>query len=203
MGIKMRLSLVFILLLFAHTASASIGQVEAYLTSLQTMTADFEQISPDGTRSSGKFFLKRPKKMRWQYNPPTPVLMVTRGDYLTYYDYELGQVSDVPIELLSILSDQRVNFAASGIVVTEHYAQNGYITVTLQRQDKPEEGALSLIIRQYPMVLSHFIFTDATGQVTQTSLSNMVTNMALEDAVFDFKDPRIGGTNKKYDRLQP
>lgn len=185
---------------WAFGAQASVEAVEHYLSQLKTMTADFKQLSPDGSISTGKFQLKRPKKMRWQYNPPTPILMVTRDDYLTYYDYELNQVSDIPLDdtLLGILSRQNIDFENSNITVAEHYEENGFITVTLMQKDAPENGSLGLVFRQNPMQLQHLMVTDATQQVTQISLSNIVQNKKLEDKVFQFKDPRIGGRRKKF-----
>src|SRR5690554_6741794 len=58
--------------------AALLDRVAAYLTDLTTIVADFTQVAPDGSLSTGKFYLKRPNKMRWQYDPPTPVLMLTR-----------------------------------------------------------------------------------------------------------------------------
>jgi len=199
----MRLSLFLLISLFAFSAQASIGAVEKYLTELKTMAADFKQLAPDGTISTGKFQLKRPKKMRWQYNPPTPILMVTRGNYLTYYDYELNQVSDIPLDntLLGILSRQDIDFENSNIVVSEHYDEKGFITVTLEQKDAPEQGSLGMVFKKNPMQLTHLVVTDATQLVTQITLNNIEEGVTLEDAVFKFKDPRIGGKNKKSKRF--
>ncbi len=199
----MRLSVFLLISCFAFQAQASIQAVEAYLTELKTMVADFKQLAPDGTISTGKFQLKRPKKMRWQYNPPTPILMVTRGNYLTYYDYELNQVSDIPLDdtLLGILSRQNIDFESSDLVVSEHYDEKGFITVTLEEKDAPEQGSLGMVFKKNPMQLTHLVVTDTTQLVTQITLENVKEDVALEDAVFKFKDPRIGGKNKKSNRF--
>ena len=131
---SMRLSILIISLCWAFGAHASVEKIEAHLSKLKTMTANFTQESPDGTVSTGKFFLKRPKKMRWQYNPPTPILMVTRGDFLTYYDYELNQVSDIPVDLLNILSRQNLRFNDADIIVAEQYEKDGFFTITFTRE---------------------------------------------------------------------
>src|SRR5476649_722580 len=68
-------------------------KVQTYLNKLTTVQADFLQISPEGNESTGKFFLSRPGKMRWQYNPPVPVLIIVSGGILSYYDAELDQIS--------------------------------------------------------------------------------------------------------------
>lgn len=177
----------------------TVAHVEYYLSNLNTVVADFVQSNPDGSLSSGKFFLKRPKQMRWQYNPPTPVLMVTRGDYLTYYDYELEQVSDIPLDdtLLGILSKKRVSFTRDNIEITQLHEEPGFIRITIQQKGKPEEGSLTLDFASQPMHLRSLHITDATGQYTSISLENMQLGVPLDDSVFDFKDPRIGGRRKK------
>ncbi|MDG1287271.1 MAG: outer membrane lipoprotein carrier protein LolA [Rickettsiales bacterium] len=199
----MRLSLFLLISLFAFNTQASVAAVETYLTELKTMVADFKQLAPDGTISTGKFQLKRPKQMRWQYNPPTPILMVTRDDYLTYYDYELNQVSDIPLDdtLLGILSRQDIDFENSNIIVSEHFEEEGFITVTLEQKDSPEQGSLGMVFKTDPMQLTHLVVTDTTQLVTQITLSNIEQGVTLEDAVFNFSDPRIGGKNKKSDRF--
>lgn len=200
----MRLSLLSLLIMtLAFPAQASVEKIEDYLSNLKTMTADFKQKDPAGTISTGKFQLKRPKKMRWQYNPPTPILMITRGNFLTYYDYDLDQVSDIPLDdtLLSILSRQEVDFKNSDLAVAEHYEEGGYETITLEEKDAPENGSLSLVFKQSPMQLVHLAVTDATQGTTQISLSNIARDMKLSDKIFEFKDPRVGGKNKKSDRF--
>ena len=63
----------------------TIVRVQDYLSGLTTITSEFIQVAPDGKLSSGKFFLERPGRMRWQYNPPTPILMVANGSDMGFY----------------------------------------------------------------------------------------------------------------------
>lgn len=200
----MRFLIAFFALLFfslpatAETRAETLMRLEEYLSRLTTIVADFNQIAPDGALTSGKFYLKRPQQMRWQYNPPTPVLMVTRGNYLTYYDYELDQVSDIPLEdtLLSFLSQSRVSLSDPTIKITGLKIEPGVIRLTLVQASKAEEGALTLEFSDKPLRLYNMQVTDATGQTTSVALNNARFDMTLEDEVFAFKDPRIGGRKK-------
>ncbi len=197
----MRQIFTFLLFLaFAFPAAAEsreqlLGRLEAYLSGIKTIVADFNQIAPDGALTSGKFYLKRPKQMRWQYNPPTPILMVTRGNFLTYYDYELDQVSDIPLEdtLLSFLSQSNISFRDKTIKITKLTQAPGVIQLTLVQSSKPTEGSLMLEFSDHPLRLYNMQVTDATGQTTSIALNNARFDMTLEDDVFAFKDPRIGG----------
>ncbi len=176
-----------------------ISDIEQYLSSLKTIAANFTQISPDGSMASGKFYLKRPHKMRWQYNPPTPILMVTRGGYLTYYDYELNQVSDIPLEntILGFLAQPKISFNNSDIIITDMYSEPGIITLTLAQKSAMENGNLSLEFADSPIQLRNIQVTDSNGQTTHITLTDARFNIPLDDAIFQFKDPRISGTNRR------
>lgn len=200
------LSPLLAVLFCASSASAQLSEtmqlrrIEAYLSELTTIIADFTQVAPDGSLASGKFFLKRPKQMRWQYNPPTPILMVTRGNYLTYYDYELDQISDIPLEstLLSILSKPNVSFAEKDITVANFVSEPGLLTVTLTQAREPDEGQLTLEFSDEPLRIHNIHVTDATGQTTHIALNEARFGASIDDDVFDFKDPRIGGRRRTH-----
>jgi outer membrane lipoprotein-sorting protein len=185
-----------------ESRAEALARVEQYLSDLTTIVADFSQVAPSGEMSSGKFYLKRPQKMRWQYNPPTPILMVTRGSSLTYYDYELNQVTDIPLEdtLLSFLSKAKISFADKAIKVSRFEQESGLLRVTVVQAEKPKDGALLLEFSDHPIRLYNMQITDATGQTTSVSLSNARFDMQLEDSVFAFKDPRLGTTAQERRR---
>ena len=115
------LLLTFALPAHALTAEeeAAIASVEKYLSGLTTIVADFTQIAPSGNLVSGKFYLERPGKMRWQYDPPTPVLMLADGNFLIFYDYELDQVSHIPLQdtLAGFLARKTIAFGGEQSVL--------------------------------------------------------------------------------------
>ncbi len=188
---------------FSVNASASTEKVEAYLTNLKTLKANFQQVAPDGSKSSGKFLLKRPNKMRWEYNPPAPILMVTRGNFLTYYDYSVDQVSDIPLDetLLGVLTNKTVDFKNSNITVAESFEKNGKFHITLEQKDAADQGSLGMIFSQSPWQLEKLIVIDATQSATHINFSNIIVDTPIDDKAFAFKDPRTGGVNKKSKRL--
>jgi outer membrane lipoprotein-sorting protein len=196
------LSLLLFCISFSNAYADITEAAEEYLSELESMAANFSQTDPNGVVSTGKFFLKRPKQMRWQYSPPTPILMVTRGDFLTYYDYELEQVSDIPLDntLLSVLSKKEIDFSDEEIEVIdqEEDKESEEASVTLIQKGSAETGQLKLIFEASPLRLKGLQVVDATGQETKIELSDIQENIELEDEVFTFRDPRTGGKNKKY-----
>jgi outer membrane lipoprotein-sorting protein len=190
----------------AHAESrvSALSRVESYLSGITTIVADFNQVAPNGDLTSGKFYLKRPKQMRWQYSPPTPILMVTRGEYLTYYDYELDQVSDIPLQdtLLGFLSQQKISFKDKAIKVIGLEQEPGVIRLSLVQSDKPDDGTLTLQFSDKPLRLYNMQVMDATGQTTSINLNNARFDQKLTDEVFAFKDPRVGGNKRRKSMLR-
>lgn len=183
---------------------ATINRVAAYLSGLSTIVSNFTQVAPDGSLTTGKFFLRRPGKMRWQYNPPTPVLMIANGSEFVYYDYDLQQVSYVPLDsaLIAFLAQENIRFDDKvGIISFEE--KDSAIRIGLAQRDKPEEGQLLLEFSDKPLLIRNMVVTDASHQVTTVALSNAKFGVRLDKSLFVFKDPRKGGRNAPLDRSRP
>lgn len=168
-----------------------IQRIEEYLTNITTLTADFTQVAPDGSVSTGKFYLKRPGRMRWQYDPPTPLLIISDGSVLTYFDYELEQVSKLPMDssMIGFLARENVEFKDS--VTVEHFeAKDGAVRVSVAQVEKPDEGKLMFEFADKPLELRNLVITDANGNVTNVALSNLKFGTQLDKKLFIFRDPR-------------
>jgi outer membrane lipoprotein-sorting protein len=169
----------------------TIERIEQYLSNMGTVVADFNQTAPDGTLTNGKFYLQRPGKMRWQYNPPTPILMVSSGTELVYYDIELEQVSRIPLDetLIGFLALEKITFDKK-VGIVDLSVSSGVIRITLAQHDKPDEGQLELEFSDKPLLLRNMIITDATRQVTSVSLNNARFGLKIDPELFNFRDPR-------------
>ena len=203
----MKRFLLSVCFLLAFTASAnaftaeeekSIREVETYLTGLTTIIADFSQIAPDGSLTSGKFYLKRPGKMRWQYDPPTPILMVANDTFLTFYDYELDQRSDIPLEdtLAGFLARKSLAFGKD-VVVTQLVQGSGSLRLTMQQAKKPDDGALTLEFSTGPLQIHNMKVVDSTGQETSISLANSRYGIPLDDELFRLENRFKPDVSKK------
>ena len=75
-----------------------IGYIESYFNNITGLVADFTQISSDGDEVKGVFYLLRPYHLRWQYSPPSPYLIIVNRSHITYYDYELDEMTHSAVE---------------------------------------------------------------------------------------------------------
>lgn len=175
----------------------AVAKVEKYLTGLTTIQADFVQIAPDGGMASGTFYLSRPGKMRWQYDPPTPILMVADGKFLVFYDYELDQTSYIPLQetLAGFLARDVIAFGKD-VVITDINRGPGSLRLSMVQQEKPKDGILTLEFATEPLQLRNMKVVDAIGQETTVSLNNARYGIPLGKELFVFEDkttaPRIG-----------
>ena len=169
----------------------TITRLQDYLSGLTTIVADFTQVAPDGSLTSGKFYLKRPGKMRWQYNPPTPVLIVSDGKTMIFYDYELEQINHVPLDstLIGFLAEPQIRFDTTvGIKALEE--KDGVIRITVAQREKYNEGQLMLEFSDKPLVIRNMVITDAANQTTTVALNNARFGDKIDKQMFIFRDPR-------------
>lgn len=175
----------------------TIQRIEQYLTRLGTIVSEFTQVAPNGTLASGKFYLQRPGKMRWQYNPPTPVLMVSSGTELIFYDYELNQVSHIPLagSLISFLAQEKIIFGGD-VGITKFSNEASAIRIEVAQRAKPTEGKLMLEFSDSPLTLRSMVVTDSGGQVTTVALQNAQFGAKIDPKLFVFIPPSTAPRRK-------
>lgn len=177
-----------------------IARVEAHLSTITTLVANFSQTSADGSTGTGKFFMKRPGKMRWQYNPPTPLLLVSDGKAVTFYDAGLDQVSYIGVDdtLASFLARKDITLDSDSTRLTSFQKADGLITASLVQRTKPSEGSLTLEFSDNPLLIKSMVVVDATGNATRVTLADAQFGQPLSDKLFVFEDPR--GVNYRRNR---
>ena len=166
-------------------------RAEDYFNSIQSIRAAFFQTSTGGEIAEGNFYLRRPGRLRIEYLPPTPVLIVGDGLFLHFHDTELGQVSDWPIfdTPLGALSSDEVKFI-DDFIVTGFRRRSGALAITLVKREDPGLGSLTLFFSEAPMELKQWKVIDAQGLVTTVALFDAEINIALDNRLFVFDDPR-------------
>ena len=180
----------------------AVKRVEAYLTDLQSIVADFSQVDANGGLAEGKFYLKKPGKMRWEYKPPTPILLVSNGKVMTYYDSELDQVNYIAFDdtLAGFLAQDVITLNSKSALLTDFVSKDGVIRATIVQKEKPQEGSLTMEFTDNPLQLKQMVVTDARGQRTNIQLQNARYGEELPDSLFKFEDPRGLGKRSRERR---
>ena len=76
---------------------ADLARIEAYLNGIVSLKARFLQVAPNGATSAGVAWLERPGRMRFQYDPPSPLLLVAGHGLVVFHDAQLNQTSNIPL----------------------------------------------------------------------------------------------------------
>jgi outer membrane lipoprotein-sorting protein len=165
---------------------ADIGRIEAYLNGIRTLKAHFLQVAPNGGISEGTAWLERPGRMRFQYDPPAPFLLIASYGQLIFHDSSLGQTSRLPLSRtpLGILLADHVTLSG-GVTVTDIQHLPGQIQLTLVRTASPGDGALTLIFTDPPLTLRQWTVVDAQRRETHVTLSNMQTGGTFDPQLFE------------------
>jgi outer membrane lipoprotein-sorting protein len=175
--------------------SNDIVQAVAALRAIDTMRADFVQTDANGGRLTGVVTMKRPGRIRFQYQPGVPLLIVSDGAALTMIDYEVRQVQRWPIRnspLGALLDPSRDVIRFARLNPT---GRPDLISLSVRDTDHPEYGTLTLLmIRKASapggLQLDSWISTDAQSRRTMVRLLNPQYGIAVNDSTFRWTDPR-------------
>lgn len=166
---------------------ALLQKIQDYLNGIGTVQARFLQSSSNGSYAEGDIYIRRPDEMRFEYDPPVPLLIIANGSTMALYDKELQQVSQVPIweTPLWFLFKDRIELADE-LVLTELTYGAGAVNIMIQEEQA--EGNLSsvkLTFSEAPIELKRWEVVDAQGVVVQTGLINPTYGVSLNDDLFD------------------
>jgi outer membrane lipoprotein-sorting protein len=176
---------------------ADLTRIEVYLNGLRALKSRFLQVSPDGATVEGNAWLQRPGRMRFEYDKPSPFLLVAGFGSAVFYDSQLNQTTSVPLSttpLGILLAD---NFKLSGdITVTGLARLPGQIQVTTIRTSSPSDGSLTMVFSEQPLALRQWAVVDAQRQETRVSLFSIELGGDFNQRLFEFNDPRLLNNNK-------
>jgi len=173
--------------LIASAQQLSLDEISGYLNTLRTATGEFTQINPDGSISTGTIYIKRPGRMRFEYNPPERALVIAGGGSLAVFDPgsnnspERYPLSETP---LKIILARNVNFAQERMIIG-HTSDGTTTTVTAQDPENPEYGNIQLMFTGSPLELRQWIITDNTGAQTTVILGDLSAGGRVPDRLFN------------------
>jgi outer membrane lipoprotein-sorting protein len=165
-----------------------LDQIDTYLNRQSAITANFLQVYDNGATRSGKAWLQRPGRMRFEYDPPDKQLLVAGNGLLVYHDPDLNQTTNIPLGStpLGLLLSQHVDLTSSSIEVTKITRQPGEDDITLVRRDKPAAGTLTLVFSTNPLQLHQWVVVDAQGRQTRVSLYDIAAGGPFPDSLFTY-----------------
>ncbi|QQG36222.1 MAG: outer-membrane lipoprotein carrier protein LolA [Micavibrio aeruginosavorus] len=171
--------------------AAVTAQVEGYLQNLKTAKARFLQTAGDGSQAIGTFYLSRPGKLRFEYDPPIKDYVVADGYFIYFYDGQLQEQSNAPIGQTMADFLLRPDLKLKGDVSVTKVERGGELTmVSLAQASDPAAGTLTLAFSEEPFALKKWRVTDAQGAITEVELFQLQTGVNLPSSLFVYTDPK-------------
>jgi outer membrane lipoprotein-sorting protein len=175
--------------------------VTAHLKAVTTMTAGFTQTDRAGKVLNGVLTLKRPGKIRFQYQQGIPLLIVGDGKALTFIDYSVKQVSRWPIgnSPLGVLLDPTKDLRRFAKIIPG--GDNRVVLAEARDPRRPEYGVITLAFARDATApsglrLQGWVALDAQNNRTTVRLTNQQFNVPVGDKAFTWRDPRPTGPRK-------
>jgi outer membrane lipoprotein-sorting protein len=175
---------------FAEAAAAQgvdVSGIDAYLQGLRSAEGGFRQTNPNGSTQTGRLFLSRPGRARFEYDRPKGAMVIADGAEVAVFDPRSTRVANrYPLRRspLSLLLRDDVSLREPGLVIgATRDARGTHVTVVDPRA--PAEGRLVMTFAGEPPALREWVLTTRAGERTAVTLDGLRTGVTLDAALFD------------------
>lgn len=167
-----------------------VARAQEYMNTMRSVRGRFSETGPRGQRSSGAFYLRRPGRMRFEYDAPSRLVVVADGTFIHRWDPRLEAYQRVPTNQtpLSLLLGENASFSSNYIAIDDVTATTDGAQIRLRDNRRPREGSLTLVFGGSPYRLREWIVRDAQGAATRVQLATI--NAASDLANSLFANPR-------------
>ena len=187
------LAISFLFLNISVTKATTQFQVNNFFKNLNTLEADFIQVSSSGNVSNGKIYFDLPGKLRIDYAEPNNLLITCKGFWIVIQDRNLKTTNNIPLNQspFSILIEKQINLS-NKTIKTEIENKSGVFSLTIKSLKNEQAGQLIMEFSQKPFNLKKWIIKDNFGDVTTVLIQNAKYNKKLSHLLFfpeDFPEP--------------
>ena len=192
---RILLAAILSLLMLASTAHAQVGvpEIEQYVNSIRTVQARFVQSNPNGSVVQGTLYIRRPGRMRFEYDAPSKLKIVADGTQVTLWDPATRDFGQWPIGWTAASFLVREPFKLSGDLTVESLQRTGDgLQLTIVQTRKPQEGKIIVRLAENPLTLRGWSIIDNRGNKVDVSLTDLKTGVQLADSLFKYDGPDAG-----------
>lgn len=170
---------------------ALLDRATAYIQGLGSAKGRFVQTDARGTQTQGAFYMQRPGKARFAYDPPAGLLVVSNGNNVNIFDsrlktYESYPLSKTPLNLL-LAREVRLD---RGVIITDIRPLADGFTIVAQDAKRQALGRISMDFSNSPVGLMGWTVTDIKGGQIRVRLIDFAETSALDPKLFVLTDPR-------------
>lgn len=183
--------IIALLCIMANPLSAgelSLDDLSGYLNDLSTAKGAFTQVNADGSIATGAMYLRRPGRMRFDYNPPERSMVIVGGGQVAVFDPKSDEPTRFPLNQtpLKLILEREVDLAKRDMVVG-HSSDGTRTTLTLQDPDHPDYGSIQMVFTDDPIQLRQWIVDDNSGNPTTVILGDWSEGIELRGRLFNIQ----------------
>ncbi len=169
--------------------AADLARIDASMNATFSFQGDFVQVAPNGAVSKGKIWLQRPGKVRFEYDAPNPMLIVSDGVTMVQNDRNLETFDRVPLSAtpLNYFLKENINLANDTEVIGFQKLPGQWI-VTARDGSGQQEGAITLVFDSETLALQTWIIADDFGGATRVQLANLAYNGRIDPRQFILRE---------------
>ena len=168
---------------------ADLAKVSAYLNAITSLKSNFVQVGPNGELDQGVIYARKPGRLRFEYAPPSPYLIVSDGVTIAVANSKLRTVDRYPLveNPLNIILKDNIDLTKDARI-TAVERQAGSLRITATQTDGVLKGQVTLIFRYPAIEIAQWIITDAQGLQTMIALKGPQTEIQLAPELFVLRD---------------
>jgi outer membrane lipoprotein-sorting protein len=169
-------------------AKSAVQELSEYFNSFKTLKGEFTQVSPQGRVSTGVFYLSKPGRLRFEYAPPNPVLVVSDGSWVVIENRKQKTTDQYPLAAtpLKLLLANQIDLMEEAEIKSVETTE-GVATIAVEDRNRAIPGRLVLVFDTNRKELSQWIVEDAKGKRTTISLANLETGVDPDPKLFVVK----------------
>ena len=170
---------------------ADLARISAYLNSIHSLRGRFVQIGPNGELDQGRIYLEKPGRLRFEYDPPSPILIVSDGRTVSVSNSKLKTLDRYPLSStpLDLILDDKIDLggdkAIAGVM-----REPGALIVLAKSRSTRRKPDVRLVFTDPVLELRQWTVIDDQGLATTVSLTNLELGVPLNDTLFVIRDKR-------------
>jgi outer membrane lipoprotein-sorting protein len=168
--------------------TTAVEELSTYFNSFKTLRAEFTQVSPQGRVFRGILFLSKPGRLRLEYAPPNPFLVISDGSWVVIENRTQKTTDQYPLATtpLKLLLSEEIDLLEEADVKSVE-TSGGVSTISVEDRNRAIPGKLVLVFDANRKELSQWIVEIAKGKRITISLGNVETGVDTDDRLFEVK----------------